>query len=58
MTETQHLKQKIKLARALGLIQGCLNIEDMEDYDKAGLIQTLEEVRNILTKEIEVENDE
>jgi hypothetical protein len=54
MTETEQLKQKTRLARTLGLIEGCLYVKEMEDFNKAGLILNLEEVRDIL---IEVGNE-
>lgn len=50
------IQQKTRLATSLGLIKGCLMVKEMEDYDKAGLIKNLEEVREILIKE--VGNDE
>lgn len=37
---------------ALGIIEGCLMIKEIENYDKAGLIKNLEEVREILIKEV------
>lgn len=49
-------KAKSNLARALGLIQGCLHIKDMEEFDKAGLVKNLEEVEKLLTEIMENED--
>lgn len=43
-------KDRIKLARALGLVKGCLRAKDMEEFDKRGLIKNLEEVEKLLTE--------
>lgn len=48
--------REAKLARALGLTEGCLRIKEMAEFNKDGLVKNLEEVREILIKE--VENDE
>lgn len=45
-----------KMARARGLIQDCLHIKEMEEFDKAGLVKALEKVEKILT-ELTKEND-
>lgn len=58
MTQTQHLKQKIRLATALGLTKACMTLAKDEEFNKEGFLVNLREIAEILTKEIEVENDE
>lgn len=44
--------KNILLARALGLIEGALEIKNMEDFNKEGLIRSLEEIRDILKQNL------
>lgn len=55
MVEIMTNKDRISLSRALGLIDGCLHIKEMKDFDKNGLIANLEEIKKILT-EISAQN--
>ena len=41
------------LPRAIGLIQGLLFIKEMKDFNKEGLVSTLEEILQILKTEKE-----
>lgn len=43
-------KSQMKLYTALGLLEGCLYIKEMEEFDKDGLIRNLKEIKLILTK--------
>lgn len=42
------------LSRALGLIEGALEIKNMEDFNKEGLIRNLEEIRDILKANLDL----
>lgn len=45
----EHLKQRIKLARASGLLQGAKNIlEITDDFSKEGLIKLIDEALELL----------
>ena len=44
-----------KLSRALGLLEGSLYIKEREDYNKAGLVQSLEEIKSIIEEVLNLE---
>ena len=48
-------QKKTELTRAYGLIEGVTEgIKAWEDFDKAGLVSVLEEIKDILAKQVGV----
>ena len=51
-------EKKVELSRAYGLIKGILSgIKLCDDFNKAGLIFSLEEVESILAKHLNIKNE-
>ena len=44
----KEFKEREKLYIALGLIRGCIYIEEIEDFSKEGLIKNLKKIQQIL----------
>lgn len=50
-------KNLLKLSLALGMTQGCLHIKNMENFEKKGLIKSLEQIEKILTEILQEEEN-